>query len=234
VFARSPILRAAILPLPLLIGLACNDDDAGGPTGDPAPDGTFLVQASMDAQFEHISVWNDGAPIGNATVAVNGEAAASGAAGEYSVTLAAPVAPGGSLTLEVKVGGETIIATGNVPEAPAVTAPADAAVIPSTDAIDVTWTSTADPDWFRVFAMRASEFGGYSSGSVASTERAFSIPPHMVPAGDWVIGVVAYDGGDFTGPIESGSVMYIRGAAAAYSSVTIVGGEPPLIRGIIR
>jgi hypothetical protein len=211
---RVPFLRASALALPLLIGLACNDDDGGGPSGE-----TFLVQgADMGAQLQNITVSNDGAPVSGATVTVNGEAATPGAAGEYAVTLAAPVAAGGALNLEVEAGGETITASGAVPEAPAVTAPADAAVVLTTDAIDVTWTSTTDPDRFVVLAVGATT----ETFDAAGTARAFSIPAGELAVGDWEIRVYGYNDGDFTGPTEVESAMNIRGEAAVYPTISVV------------
>ena len=219
--SRFSFLRAVPLALPILFALACNDDNGGGPSGE-----TFLVQgADMGAQLQNITVSNDGAPVSGATVTVNGEAATPGAAGEYAVTLAAPVAAGGALNLEVEASGETITATGIVPEAPAVTAPADAAVVLTTDAIDVTWTSTTDPDRFVVLAVGATT----ELFDAAGTARAFSIPAGELAAGDWEIRVFAYNDGDFTGPTEAGSAMNIRGEAAAYPSVTFV--VPVLVQG---
>jgi hypothetical protein len=217
---RVSFLRAATVALPLLIGVACGDDDSG-PTTE-----TFLVQgADMGAQVQNIVVTNDGNPVSGATVAVNGEAATPGAAGEYAVTLAAPVAAGAALNLEVEASGETITATGNVPEAPAVTAPADAAVLVTNAAIDVTWTSATDPDRFVVLAVGATT----ETFDAAGTARAFSIPADELAAGEWEIRVYAYNDGDFTGSTEAGSAMNIRGEAADYPSVTLV--APVLVQG---
>lgn len=217
---RISFLRATTVVLPLLIGLACGDDDSSPSTP------TFLVQgADMGAQVQNVNVSNGGNPVSGATVTVNGEAATPGAAGEYSVTLAAPVAAGGALNLEVGASGETITATGNVPEAPAVTAPADAAEILTTDAIDVTWTSATDPDRFVVLAVGATT----QTFDAAGADRAFSIPAGTLAAGEWEIRVYAYNDGDFTGPTEAESAMNIRGEAAAYPSVAIV--TPVLVQG---
>jgi hypothetical protein len=179
----------------------------------------------MGAQVQNIVVTNDGNPVSGATVAVNGEAATPGAAGEYAVTLAAPVAAGAALNLEVEASGETITATGNVPEAPAVTAPADAAVLVTNAAIDVTWTSATDPDRFVVLAVGATT----ETFDAAGTARAFSIPADELAAGEWEIRVYAYNDGDFTGSTEAGSAMNIRGEAADYPSVTLV--APVLVQG---
>jgi hypothetical protein len=210
---RVSFLRATAVALPLLIGLACGDDNNNPSTP------TFLVQgADMGAQLQNVTVSNDGAPVSGATVTVNGEPATPGAAGEYAVTLAAPVAVGGALNLEVEASGETITATGNVPEAPAVTAPADAAIVLTTDAIDVIWASATDPERFVVLGVGATT----ETFDAAGTARAFTIPAGELAAGDWEIRVYAYNDGDFTGPTESGSAMNIRGEAAAYPSVTVV------------
>ena len=212
--SQFSFLRALPIALPILLTLACGDDNSS-PTTE-----TFRVEgADMGAQLQNIVVTNDGNPVSGATVTVNGEAATPGAAGEYAVTLAAPVAAGSALNLQVEASGETITATGNVPEAPAVTAPADAAVIGSADAIDVTWTSATDPDRFVVLAVGATT----ETYDAAGTARAFSIPAGTLAVGDREIRVYAYNDGDFTGPIESPSAMNIRGEAAAYPSVTIVG-----------
>jgi hypothetical protein len=218
---RIPFLRATAVALPLLIGLACGDDDGGSPAGE-----TFLVQgADMGAQLQDIVVTNDGNPVSGATVSVNGEAATPGAAGEYSVNLAAPVAAGGALSLEVEASGETITATGNVPEAPAVTAPADAAVISPTVPVDVTWTSTTDPERFVVLAVGATT----ETFDAAGADRAFSIPAGDLAAGEWEIRVYAYNDGDFTGPTETESAMNIRGESGVYPSITIA--EPVVVTG---
>lgn len=219
-FARSLALRTTTLAIPLLAGLACNDDN-NGPTAE-----TLLVQgADMGAQVQNINVSNGGAPVSSATVTVNGEAATPGVAGAYAVSLAAPVAAGGALTLSVEAGGGIVTATGNVPEAPAVTAPLDAAVILTTDPIDVTWTSGTDPDRFLVLAVGATT----DTFTAAGSARAVSIPAGGLAGGNWTIQVFAYNDGTFTGSTEAGSAMNIRGEAAAYPSVTIV--APVLVAG---
>jgi hypothetical protein len=124
VLLRIPFLQATAVSLPLLIGLACGDDDGGSPTGE-----TFLVQgADMGAQLQNIVVSNGGNPVSGATVTVNGEAATPGAAGEYP-SPAAPVAP-----VAPQPRGRSRRRNHHRdrqrPRGPAVTAPAGTAVIP--------------------------------------------------------------------------------------------------------
>jgi len=174
----------------------------------------------MGEQDQSIRIEQGGAVVNGATVTVNGEAAAQAGAGSpYTVTLAAPLAVGDDLDLDIVIGTIAIQGTGTLPEGPVVTAPADGADFALTDPINVTWTSTANPDRFviriDVGLPAPVEF------EVVGTERAFTIPAGSLPAGTWTIGVHAYNDGVFTGPLDAASSMNIRGQGTAHPDVTI-------------
>lgn len=221
------LLRAFALAVPLCVAIGCNDDDNGG-----GPDPTLLVEATLAGNGGIVVVTDGGVAVTGADVTLNGTAgAAGGAAGEYTVALAPPVAAGGALTLEVTDGASVVQGAGTVPEAPVITAPTDGATVTLGDDLDVTWTATADPDGWLVTAVSG---GSTVTASTADgTLRGITIAGASLTGGDWTISVYAVDEGLVSGDAEAGSTMEVRAAAAA-SPVVTVGTPLRLIRGADR
>jgi len=180
----------------------------------------LVVGSDMGNQFQHVALSQVGTADVLARVTVNGEAAyQSGGGSSYDVAFAAPIAPGGLLDLDVSFGMIAIQGTGAVPERPAVTAPADLAVIHVANTIDVRWASATNPDRFVVTA----DIGATLRFDAAGSARAFTIPAGALPVGGpWQIRVYAYNDGTFTGPVEAASAMNIRGEGTGYPHVTII------------
>lgn len=222
---RRPWILAAALALPLALTLACDDDD------DTGPDGAARVEASLDGGGGTVLVTegDGGGPVTDATVELNGTAATPGAAaGEYDIDLPAPVAGGGTLTLDVSNAEFVIQGTGIVPETPVITGPADAANFLPTEAIDVAWSSTSDPAGFVVAAEGGTtEVFPVPGGGAA---RTFTIPAGTLAEGTWTIRVRASNLGGFVGDTEGGSDMEI-GAEAGSPPLISVGPDLLLIRG---
>jgi hypothetical protein len=218
---RHPWILAAVLAIPLILTLGCDDDETG-------PDGTARVVATLDSDGGTVVVTegDGGGPVSGATVALNGTAATPGAsAGEYDVVLPAPVAAGGTMTLDVSNDEFVIQGTGTVPETPVITAPADDASFLPTEAIDVAWTSTSDPTGFVVVAEGATtEVFPVAGGGAA---RAHTIPSGTLANGDWIIRVRAANLGGFIGDTEAGSEMEIGAEAATPPEIRV---GPALLR----
>ncbi len=217
-------LRAFALAVPLFLALGCNnDDDNGG-----GPDPTLLVEAALAGNGGIVVVTDGGVAVTGADVTLNGTAGVAGATdGEYTVTLVPPVASGGALTLDVSDGVSVVQGTGTVPEAPVITAPLDGADVAVGADVEVTWTSTADPDGWRLVATSGGSTVTAESGDGAI--RTLTIGGASLAAGDWVITVSAIDDGLVTGDVEAGSSMEIRAAAAASPTISVV--APVLVTG---
>jgi hypothetical protein len=220
---RAKLLRALALAVPFLLAVGCNDDDNGG-----GPSATVLVDAVLDGNGGIIVVTDGGVGVTGADVTLNATAGTEGATdGEYTVALAAPVAAGGALTLDVSDGVAIVQGTGTVPEAPVFTAPLDGADVALGADVAVTWTSTADPDGWAVVAT--------SGGSTVTAEtadgalRTLTIGGASLAAGDWEINLYAVNDGLLTGDTEAGSTMAIRSAAAANPAISVV--TPVLVVG---
>lgn len=219
----AKLLRALALAVPFLLAVGCNDDDNGG-----GPSATVLVDALLDGNGGVIVVTDGGVGVTGADVTLNATAATAGATdGEYTVALAAPVAAGGALTLDVSDGVAIVQGTGTVPEAPVFTAPLDGADVALGADVEVTWTSTADPDGWAVVAT--------SGGSTVTVEtadgalRTLTIGGASLALGDWEINLYAVNDGLLTGDTEAGSTMAIRSAATANPSISVV--TPVLVVG---
>ncbi len=219
------LLRAAVLAVPFLLAVGCDDDDDDNGSG---PTATVLVAAVLDGNGGTVVVTDGGTAVAGADVSLNGTAGVAGATdGEYTVTLAAPVAAGGALTLDVTDGVAVVQGTGTVPEAPVFTAPTDGAVVAAGADVEVTWTSTADPDGWALVAT--------SGGSTVTVEtadgalRALTLTGASLAAGDWEINLYAVNDGLVTGDTETGSTMAVRAAGAANPAITVV--EPVLVVG---
>jgi hypothetical protein len=219
-FTRRSWILAAALAAPLALALGCDDDDDTGPTA------AALVEAVLDGSGGVVTVTDGGVAVTGATVALNGTAAVPGATdGEYEVTLAAPVAAGGALTLDVSDGEIVVQGSGTVPEAPVITAPANAANFDPADPIEVTWTSTTDPAGFVVEAVGATtETFPVAGGGAARTH---TITAGTLANGDWTIRVRAANLGTMSGDTESGSSMEIGADAASPPTITV---GTPLLR----
>ncbi len=210
------LLRAFALALPLLLALGCDDDDNAG-----GPDATLKVEATVAGNGGIVVVTDGGVGVTGADVTLNGAAGVAGAtAGEYTVTLAPPVAAGGALTLDVSDGDAAVQGTGTVPEAPVITAPLDGADVAGGADVEVTWTSTADPDGWLLVAT--------SGGSTVTAEtadgalRTLTIAGASLAAGDWVVNLYAVDDGVVTGDVEAGSTMEVRAAATTSPTISVV------------
>lgn len=191
------------------------------------------ISATLSPQLQ--SVWVFGA--GNAAVTVNGvpipRGNPAGPGGEYKPppgldvrfyqgSLPEPVAAGLPLVLEVKANEITVQATGKVPEAPVLTAPAAGTVFTLADSITVTWTSTTDPDGFEVGF-------GFNSFCCAFFETPGSARELKVDAsgfgfitGDNVMGIFAVNVGSFTGQADPDSHMRIQNGASPDTVITIL------------
>lgn len=217
------LFRAFALAIPFLFAAACDDDDNGG-----GPDPSLLVEAVLDGNGGIVVVTDGGVAVTGADVTLNGTAGVAGATdGEYTVTLAPPVAAGGALTLDVTDGVAVVQGTGTVPEAPVITAPLDGADAAVGADVEVTWTSTADPDGWLVTAV-----SGGTTVTVESADgalRALTLPGASLAAGDWEVQVYAVDDGALTGDTEAGSTMAVRGGAATNPTISVV--APVLVVG---
>jgi hypothetical protein len=180
----------------------------------------LLIRGSdMGPIFNHVSLTLDGALVDGATVTVNGEAATQAFAGDnYHVQLTTPVPVGDPLDLSVTVGAIGYTATGNVPEPPDVTAPADAAMFAAADPIQVDWTATVDPDRFAIFVDGPT---GLVNTEIAGNLRTFTIPGGTFTPGDYTISVFTYEDGQFTGTVHPESRMSIRGELGPFPQITV-------------
>ena len=125
----------------------------------PPPDLSVPLQIYADIAdgLQLVLVTRAGGGINYAMVTVNGSALAldtgSGCVagpciGSYRGRLS--LAAGSQVALEVKADGLTIEATGKVPEAPVLTAPATGTVFSLADSITLTWTTATSPDRFEL------------------------------------------------------------------------------------
>ena len=96
-----------------------------------------------------------------------------------------------------------------MPEAPVITAPLEGANIPVANAIDVTWTSTTNPDRFMISVQVGA---GVVEFDAVGTARALTIPAGtLAVGGPYPMDLFAYNDGTFTGPVDVESTMRIRG-----------------------
>ena len=195
--------------------------EAATPPGITVGPPLLRIQGSdMGPMFNHVSLTLGGVTVDGATVTVNGETATQNAPGDsYHVTFGGPVAVGGQLDLDVTVGAQAYEGLGNVPEPPAVTAPADAASFAVAAPIQVDWTSTTDPDRFAIFVDGPVN---YQNLEIAGTLRTFTIPGGTLSTpGSYSISVFSYEDGAFTGPVHPESRMSIRGELGPFPEITV-------------
>ncbi|GEJ58708.1 hypothetical protein [Anaeromyxobacter diazotrophicus] len=160
----------------------------------------------LGAEYQNLDVAEDGVGVNDATVTVNGEVMTHPAGfyqdGYYGGQLTNALGAGATIVLEVTRGGRTVTATGSVPEAPILTAPANGAAFAPGDAVSVAWTSATQPDRFTVSATWSCGPGCGTGASfdVGGAQRAFTIPASGIPTGlPITLRVFAYNGGTFSG-----------------------------------
>lgn len=160
----------------------------------------------LGAEYQNLDVAEEGVGVNDATVTVNGQVMTHPAGfyedGYYGGQLTNPLREGAPIVLEVTRGGRTVTASGSVPEAPVLTAPANGAAFGPGDAVPVAWTSATQPDRFTVSATWSCgpSCGTGASFDVAGAQRAFTIPASGIPTGlPITLQVFAYNGGTFSG-----------------------------------
>ena len=196
------------------------------------------IQATLSPQLQSVWVIRAGTQVGNAVVTVNGVAIPrgnpAGPGGEYEPppgldarfyqgSLPEPVAAGLPLVLEVKTKGITVQATGKVPEAPVLTAPATGTAFTLADSITVTWTSTTDPDGFEVgFGFNTFCCGFFETPGSARELKVAASDIYGGTFGDQVMGVFAVNVGSFTRQAHSDSSMRVQNGASPDTEITIL------------
>lgn len=181
--------------------------------------GPLSIHADMGPLSHHIAVAQNGRDANDAVVTVNGIAMPRTNSGGYSGQLPEPVSAGSPLVLEVISDGATARATGTVPEAPVLTAPATGTVFALTDSITVTWTSATDPEGFLVAV--GSVFPAFFAAP--GSARELKIAASDVGLIDRnLIDVTALNSGSFTGRAEPGSRMNLWNNGIPNTVITIL------------
>lgn len=192
----------------------------------PAQPGVhYLIRGGdMGSLFQHLNVTAiDGeseTPIDDATVTVNGVglAVVGSGNGRYSGVLPAAVPSGGAINLSVTAGGNVVTGAASVPEAPAITAPAAAAVLSRAQAFTIAWTTPADPDRFWVLVECPT---GTMSVNLPGSARSAVFAGQALPSNDSCnIDVMAYAHGTFSGPARHGSRMNVRTSSTGPVAIT--------------
>ncbi|HET6342961.1 MAG TPA: hypothetical protein VFG78_12360 [Gemmatimonadota bacterium] len=120
---------------------------------------------------------------------------------------------------EVKYGGQTVKGIGNMPEAPALTAPVTGTVFALSDSIAVTWTSAADPDDFDAkIAVDCFTAGPCLEFELPGTSRGLKIAASDI--GLWAEVAV--------------SVRAVKGGAFSFTGAAHPGSRPPGSRPTLR
>jgi hypothetical protein len=190
------------------------------------------VRARFGPTVQNVWVYQAGVPHDGATVTVNGSRLTSEGltfwgtpSGSYWRETAGPPAPGTKLQLRVRTNHATVDAVAFVPETPAITAPASAAVYTLADSISVAWTTANDPALFEVSAYNLPGVEGscgdwftcglWASWSVEGAGRQLTAAAADIGSDDpIVLEVFAIDqSGVFSGPVEEGSELVVLSAA---------------------
>lgn len=200
-----------LLPCFLLVG-ACG---GGGGETDPTPlPNTLLIEGSdMGVKFQNIRVSRGTSAVTGATVTVNGVTMPETGPGYYQGQLQNFLPPGAAVLLEVRAG--SLVATGQttIPQEVTMVTPVTGATITRGNVINVTWTSSGNPDRFQIGLEYQVNAGSTSqSVTVDGSLRAGSIPTTAVPANatNPSVYVFGYANGTFSGAADPASRMNLR------------------------
>ncbi|HZD54013.1 MAG TPA: hypothetical protein VE175_13270 [Woeseiaceae bacterium] len=177
----------------------------------------------MEAQSQSLTITTrEGRPVTNALLTLNGVTIPHTGGGLYQGQLPAVAPAGSAFDLRVSAGRASVQGTGKVPEAPVLTAPETGTLFAPTDSIDITWTSTVNPDRFVVVATWVVNDEGFSQSFPApALSRQLKVAASNFPSGTEVIfKVFAYNFGSFTGSVVPDSRMNIRGEGPSNAVIT--------------
>ena len=197
---------------------ACSDDPTGN--GDPGP--ILVVGCDMGVRFQNFTLSRDGAPLTNAVVKINGTTVPNSGTGSYSYDLGTPLTAGQELVLRVEHDGDVVEGRATIIDGPTLTAPAADQLITFGQPLTVTWTSTAQPDfWVTTLTYTNAGAGNGVTDSLPPAARTSVLATTTVPATaiNPAAGVYSYLRGTFTGPAAAGSTMKVRTGSATVNLV---------------
>lgn len=182
-----------------------------------------IAGSDMSGVWQNVFVYRNDVLLSGVNVQVNGVALSEVQTGLYSGQV--PQVPVGDLVwLNVRNGAEEVNAAGRVPDAAALTAPANGSVFSQSAQITVTWTSPTSPQWFKVYAHYScgTNCGTAKAYEVLGTARSVTFAAADLPANEPVtIEVMAYNDGEFNGPVSLDSRMRIRADPLLRAVITI-------------
>ncbi len=194
----------------------CSGDGPTGPTVSPI--GIHSAYVSRDSQY--ILLRQDGAPLVDAEVRVNGEPVAYAAAWEGYVSNVQ--VQGAVLKVVARSRGAVLKAAAAIPDVPAITAPAPGASLDGAADVSVEWAASADPTLqflvWGVWSTGGQQMGSTAIHEVAPSARRYAIPGGSIPAGPARIQVEAMNRGTFSGDFDAtpgASYLYVSSGRAA-------------------
>ncbi len=194
--------------------------------GAAPPSLSYFVEGSdMGVLYQNVRVYlatNDvvdtTAFVPGLTVTVNGTPLPETGGNRYYDRLPSVLAAGDTLDLNVSGTLGSVTATGDIPEAPILTAPADGATVPSGTAVTITWESTTDPDGFTLFLEDNAGGPPFWAPFLPGTARSHTFPAGTLASGlELNVMLTGVEAGTFSGDFAPGSTMGIRNYAAGRS-----------------
>ncbi len=185
----------------------------------------YLVFGSnLGPKSQRVLVLYESEPVTDAVITVNDVALSHTGDGSYEGELPEALPVGAPLTLDGSLGLATWRATGRVPEAAVLTAPATGTAFGQADLFDVTWTSETTPDRFAVLAtwtegdtVQTKQFDAVAEDRSVPLVSASEFPPGV----EVTLEVLALNDGSFLGSAHPFSLMGIASTSAASAVITV-------------
>ncbi|MBL0177750.1 MAG: hypothetical protein IPP98_01310 [Gemmatimonadetes bacterium] len=213
--ARTALFTALLLSAAVA---ACSDDPTGN--GDPGP--ILVVGNDMGVRFQNFSLSRDGAPLTDAVVKINGVTVPQSGTGSYTYDIGTPLMTGQDLVLRVEHDGDVVEGRATIIDGPTLTAPVADQPITFGQPLTVSWTSTAQPDfWVATLTYTNAGAGSGLTDSLPPAARSSVLATTTIPATaiNPAAGVYSYLRGTFTGPAAAGSTMRVRTGSATVNLV---------------
>lgn len=191
------------------------------------PQARYQMQANYVRGIVSVVLQHKLTAVTTATITANGTALEHVENGKYEASI--PLSEGETLELHVLLGNVTLTASGIMPAAVALDAPASGTAFAPEDTILVQWASTTDPDRFLLgVSWPSGETTASQRFDVAGNARTFELPANEVALDQPVtLNLHAINDGTISGSLAAESHLRLRAVSGNVTVFVTDGSSTP-------